>query len=43
MSGILKGLNNEIKVAKRRCYGFFKTTTIFQILFLDLQGHECYV
>ena len=41
-SGFVEGLNNKIKVAKRRCYGFAKVTTIFQRLFLDLQGYECY-
>lgn len=41
-SGFVEGLNNKIKVAKRRCYGFVKVTTIFQRLFLDLQGYECY-
>lgn len=41
-SGFVEGLNNKIKVAKRRCYGFIKNTTIFQRLFLDLQGYECY-
>ena len=42
-SGFVEGLNNKIKVAKRRCYGLYKTTTIFQRLFLDLQGYDCYV
>lgn len=41
-SGFVEGLNNKIKVAKRRCYGLAKATTIFQRLFLDLQGYECY-
>ena len=41
-SGFVEGLNNLIKVAKRRCYGLFKTETIFQRLFLDLQGFEIY-
>jgi len=41
-SGFVEGLNNKIKVAKRRCYGLSKITTIFQRLFLDLQGYECY-
>ena len=42
-SGFVEGLNNLIKVAKRRCYGLFKTETLFQRLFLDLQGFEIYV
>jgi transposase len=41
-SGFVEGLNNKIKVAKRRCYGFFKTESLFQRLFLDLQGYEVY-
>jgi transposase len=41
-SGFVEGLNNKIKVAKRRCYGFFKIETIFQRLFLDFQGLEIY-
>lgn len=42
-SGFVEGLNNKIKVLKRRCYGLAKATSIFQRLFLDLQGYECYV
>jgi len=38
-SGFVEGLNNKIKVAKRRCYGFFKTESLFQRLYLDLQGY----
>jgi len=41
-SGFVEGLNNKIKVAKRRCYGLFKTESMFQRLFLDLQGYEIY-
>ncbi len=41
-SGFVEGLNNLIKVVKRRCYGIFKTETFFQRLFLDLQGFEVY-
>ena len=41
-SGFVEGLNNKIKVAKRRCYGFSHAKTIFQRLFLDLQGFEIY-
>jgi transposase len=37
-SGFVEGLNNKIKVAKRRCYGFFKVGSLFQRLFLDLCG-----
>lgn len=41
-SGFVEGLNNKIKVLKRRCYGLFKTESLFQRLFLDLQGYEYY-
>lgn len=37
-SGFVEGLNNKIKVIKRRCYGFTKTESLFQRLTLDLQG-----
>lgn len=37
-SGFVEGLNNKIKVAKRRCYGFFKTESLFQRLTVDLCG-----
>ncbi len=39
-SGFVEGLNNKIKVLKRRCYGLDKVTTIFQRLVLDLQGYK---
>ncbi len=42
-SGFVESLNNKVKVAKRRCYGFFKIETIFQRLLLDFQGLEIYV
>lgn len=41
-SGFVEGLNNKIKVAKRRCYGFFKTTSLFQRLYLDMLGLKKY-
>ncbi len=41
-SGFVEGLNNKIKVLKRRCYGIFKPETLFQRLFLDLQGFKYY-
>lgn len=37
-SGFVEGLNNKIKVIKRRCYGLKKVTTLFQRLWLDLEG-----
>ena len=41
-SGFVEGLNNKIKVLKRRCYGVSKTETLFQRLFLDLKGYEMF-
>ena len=41
-SGFVEGLNNKVKVAKRRCYGLSSIKTIFQRLFLDFQGLEIY-
>lgn len=38
-SGFVEGLNNKIKVAKRRCYGFFKNESLFQRLYLDFKGY----
>ena len=42
-SGFVEGLNNKIKVAKRRCYVLLKTESFFQRLFLDLKGYELFV
>jgi transposase len=39
-SGFVEGLNNKIKVIKRRCYGIFKAGHLFQRLFIDLAGYE---
>ena len=39
-SGFVEGLNNKIKVIKRRCYGIFKVGHLFQRLVIDLTGHE---
>ncbi len=41
-SGFVEGLNNKIKVLKRRCYGLYKTESLFQRLFLDLKGYEAF-
>jgi transposase len=41
-SGFVEGLNNKIKVVKRRCYGFVNTESLFQRLFLDLQGYKLF-
>jgi len=39
-SGFVEGLNNKIKVIKRRCYGIFNIGKLFQRIFLDLEGYE---
>ncbi len=41
-SGFVEGLNNKIKVLKRRCYGLFNLNHLFQRLFLDLEGYKLF-
>lgn len=41
-SGFVEGLNNKIKVLKRRCYGIFHVPRIFQRLSLDLNGYQLF-
>jgi len=41
-SGFVEGLNNKIKVLKRRCYGIKKVSTLFQRLWLDLEGRTSF-
>jgi transposase len=41
-SGFVEGFNNKIKVLKRRCYGIFDVSRIFQRLYLDLEGYRLY-
>ena len=41
-SGFVEGLNNKIKVLKRRCYGVFNLDRLFQRLFLDLEGYRLF-
>lgn len=38
-SGFIEGLNNKIKVIKRRCYGILNIEKLFQRIFLDLEGY----
>jgi len=38
-SGFVEGLNNKIKVLKRRCYGITNLGRLFQRVWLDLQGY----
>jgi transposase len=39
-SSFVEGLNNKLKVLKRRCYGLRNVTRLFQRLFLDLEGYR---
>lgn len=39
-SGFVEGLNNKLKVLKRRCYGLFNPQHWFQRIFLDLEGYR---
>lgn len=39
-SGFVEGLNNKVKTIKRRCYGILRGTTLFQRLYLDLEGYR---
>ncbi len=39
-SGFVEGLNNKVKTTKRRCYGILQITTLFQRLYLDLEGYR---
>jgi transposase len=39
-SGFVEGLNNKVKTIKRRCYGILQVTTLFQRLYLDLEGYR---
>ena len=41
-SGFVEGLNNKIKVLKRRCYGIFSPGHLFQRLHLDLAGYRLF-
>jgi transposase len=42
-SGFVEGLNNKIKVIKRRCYGILNPTHLFQRIHLDLSGYAIFV
>lgn len=41
-SGFVEGLNNKLKVLKRRCYGIFNLKHLFQRIFLDLEGYRLF-
>jgi transposase len=39
-SGFVEGLNNKVKTIKRRCYGIPRLKTLFQRVYLDLEGYR---
>lgn len=39
-SGFVEGLNNKVKVIKRRCYGLLNHENLFRRLYLDMRGYE---
>ena len=39
-SGFVEGVNNKLKTIKRRCYGIKKASTLFQRIWLDLEGRS---
>ena len=41
-SGFVEGLNNKIKVIKRRCYSLLNVKHLFQRLYLDLSGYALF-
>lgn len=41
-SGWVEGLNNKIKVLKRRCYGIANPVNLFRRLWLDIFGYEAF-
>jgi transposase len=42
-SAFVEGFNNKIKVLKRRCFGIFNLSHLFQRIVLDLQGYDLFV
>jgi len=41
-SGFAEGLNNKMKVLKRRCYGVFNVESLIQRAHLDVSGYRLY-
>ena len=39
-SGFVEGLNNKLKVLKRRCFGIYNLRHLFQRITLDLEGYR---
>lgn len=40
--GFVEGMNNKIKVIKRRCYGIFNIRHLFQRIFIDIEGYSLF-
>ena len=41
-SGFVEGLNNKLKVLKRRCYGIYYLKHLFPSIYLDLEGFRLF-
>ena len=41
-SGFVEGLNNKVKVLKRRCYGLLNHKNLFRRLYLDIRGYDLF-
>ena len=41
-SSFVEGLNNKIKVIKRRCYGIYDLCRLFQHIWLDVEGRHVF-
>src|SRR5664279_2227507 len=41
-SGFVEGLNNKIKVIKRRCYGIYNLGRLFQHIWLDVESRRLF-
>jgi len=42
-SGFVEGLNNKVKVLKRRCYGLLNHENLFRRLYLDMRGYDLFL
>jgi transposase len=42
-SGFVEGLNNKIKVIKRRCYGILNVGNLFRRIHIDLAGYRLFL
>ncbi len=41
-SGFIEGLNNKIKIIKRRCYGMLNVKNLYQRIYLDQEGYQIF-